>query len=125
MSTRVTVWSTRWLAIIHAANMPVELTLNRVCAPCVRVQAYHGIQNMSSEAEGEKLLHVEVRFRCRSAVSSFVIRPCPEPVVTDALCVLIAMLQMEIGDTIFFHPLLIHGSGSSSLVHLRAILVDP
>jgi len=39
--------------------------------------AYHGIQNQSSEADGDKLFHCE----------------------------------MEAGDTIFFHPLLIHGSG--------------
>jgi len=43
-------------------------------------KAYHGIQNLSSEADGEKMLHVE----------------------------------MEPGDTIFFHPLLIHGSGRNN-----------
>jgi len=40
-------------------------------------KAYHGIQNMASEAHGDQMVQ----------------------------------LEMEAGDTVFFHPLLVHGSG--------------
>jgi phytanoyl-CoA hydroxylase len=48
-------------------------------------KAYHGVQGLSSEEEGKKMLNCE----------------------------------MEPGDTIFFHPLLIHGSGRNNSAGFR------
>ena len=31
-------------------------------------------------------------------------------------------LEMEVGDTVFFHPLLIHGSGANTSTHFRKVM---